>query len=552
MRLKNFSKRIFSNNLISNRNLKLKSYKIDKTFYDNSFKSMAFIFKKIDDSENKSYKRQLYFYYLSTFIDRINNENRNVIFNEIGEIIKLSFPCLEIIQKISKLSEANTTNEENEINRELIIKKLNSFAILEYFIMKNNNISRNSIRKILNGYENIPDFLMQTIKLKSRETTHLKTKEELFRTDYEKSKLKLNEEFKLNNLNYEYKELRNKTNDEILTIKEVVELKQNISENISENQNDYYSISENQMEDKLLLLNNLFERCSDKNEINYLTKYILGEGYSFYFLLETLKKINNSYSKEITDEFFHYLEKNVLKFSIDFKIKNNIYNYIFKNEQINLELGFPFDFCFYKPGINLKDLLYNYGNFTKDLLMEIKFKGKRSQIHFNKKKVNIFIDDICIKNKDLIRKFSLKLENDVNLYNENNPATKIDNFILDGDFICYSNETKKIFDLKNIDENLKSNLDEVEEKYNNFNYNSFKSGKILEEKFNQNLNDFKDNSNIINKNLDLELNCIMNDDYIIYESNRDINDNSTNSINYEKNYFECNLLDNRSKSILKL
>ncbi len=351
-----------------------------------------------------------------------------------------------------RISEANGFARENEINKKHLISKLNNLSVLEYCIMKGNDIPRNAIRKILNGYESIPDYLMKNVELKPKESeeskndnTAIKSKksdldynDKVYRGNYNYSNLNANENNDESELSFNSEIQNQSSNKRILTVQEVVQIKAKFSDHAMGNDKESlfnYSISKEKLEENSTLLKTIIERFSDKIEILYFTKFILGEGYSFYFLLEILKKIKNSYSADITDDLYLFLEKNIFDFKIDFKIKNNLYNYLYKNEDLNFEIGNEFDFCIYKSGVNLNDLLYNYTNYTKDLLMEIKFKGKRSQIHFDGESVRAFTDNVNEADEEIIKKFCIKLENKIKVFNEKNnidntPDSKIKNFIL--------------------------------------------------------------------------------------------------------------------------
>ncbi len=583
LRLKLLSKK-FSFLHIPKENL-IKAKDFDKNIsFDNSFKSISYILKKIDDLEYIPDKKQLYFYYLSTYIDKINKRNKNIIFKEIGDIVKLTFPCVENIQNSLKISEANGYIEEKEIELNLILKKLNNSAILEYFIMENQNIPRCGIRKILNGYENICDFIIKNLILSENDLSN--NDNTLKETNTHKEDI---------NLKSNYNKI-NKNNKSYLTISDIVEMKQKISDHTFNNKLDNFIISKNTLKQKLNILKNSMQKCSDKIETMYLLKFLIEDhGYSIYFLLDVLRKINLYYSKDLTDDLFYFLELNILKFGLDFKINYNRYNYLYKNEETNIILGKQFDFCMNKKGIHLNDLFYKYENYQKDLLMEIKFKGKRTQIHLDEGKIKIFTEEIHQDNNEIIKKYSEKLENEIKLYNQRNPDFKINNFILDGIIVCYSNESKKVLDFNMVDKIFISNLDIENSNFENLNKHIHSSSENISEEedfFNDfnvetdhmNLNTININSKKINnenKSYFLEGFKIMNDNYIIYyplieDSNQitknedeyigiiknenaiqdfDINNQDKNFINYdvenklkEKKIFFKDLKENENKS----
>lgn len=586
MRLLKLSKNFFSREIKKGKYLKNKfdnsnNYSIGLDF-DNTYHSFTHILKKVEGSENAAFKKQIYFYYLSTFIDKINSKNKNIIFNEIGNILKLTFPCLENMHSNSVMSEAKDIKEENLLLHKKALKSLSSHSILESYIIQHFNIQRSGIRKILNNYESISDLISKTHEIKSQANEkEIKNKQNILMNEINnvKYKHKLNQDGqasnidnggKLNlysvkaNMHYEDKEIgfsqqqekvklldqSFENNDEaydknILTIQQVVDFKQkNLDDFIqSENQllsnngnSQIYILNKEIINENLSLLINIFDHCTDKRDVYYIVKYLLDEGFSFYYFLEILKKIKQSYSRDIVEELFDHLEKNIFKIYFDFKLRNNIYAYLYKNEDISLEEGNYFDFCLYRNGVDLKSLLYSFENNTKDFLMEIKFNGKRTQMHYDGVNVKLISDKIENEKNLIFDNFAKKLEREISTFNENNPEDKIKNFILDGSMVCYSNESKKILDFKEY-ENLKmkshninkrailrdsntNSLTELNMDYSNDNLSDITKQDNMDYNIN-NPNNFTNNNNYGNDSLFIEeqLGQIMNDDYIIYETN---------------------------------
>ncbi len=368
------------------------------------------------EKENSYLKKQdLYINLILENLKRFTKNNQKEIFEDIGNIIKLTVPSLFFVEE----------NENNKNDKgELIRNQYNFKNILERFAEENilNNQYKNQdnldIKKLAKHSGGIYNFISDNYQL-----------------------------------NYK---LCENNSIEFLKINDIIKYKSEAN----------LSTGKNSFEIKIQLFQSILSRCSDKMEVYYLSRLFTNQmscGISTKSIIKCLKIIenivNSNESKKKSDYKFiprkedfysliDYLEENIFKYSIgsnskiDIIEKNDLLNQKNNpNGEISVKPGKYLDLCLCKPGINLDDLMkiIEEKKYLK-ILSEIKFDGERSQMHFDG--INLKMGSRKFEHqKNLYDSLYNEINNNIIQYNENNKNSQIKNFILDGEIICYENES---------------------------------------------------------------------------------------------------------------
>jgi len=444
----NIYKIIKENSIIKNQNLfaKSKFYYSIKTKNEMNFLAFCNMINSLEKENSYLLKQEIYTNYIIQNIKIDSNNLKNVIFENIGNIIKLTVPSLFIVDETDSKKLNNEELIRNQYNYQNILER---FA-KEYFVhkrLKNNDdiksleeINIRDIKNEINKFGGVYNFISEIYEIKNQKTN----------------------------------------NSFLLSVNDIIKYKKEVN----------LSIGINSSEVKIKLFKEILDKCSDKLEVYYISRLFTNQmscGMSTKSIIKCLKNLHKDIGKNNLDSIFFkdlidYLEEHVFKYSIGIT-KNSEYNneikssndfnnkIIVTNKAIeSFNIGKYVDLCLCKPGVNLESLIKIIKEKKlQKILLEIKFDGERSQIHFDGKSLKMG---------------SRKFENQINLYknlyenlliniseyNNKNNHNQIKNFILDGEIICYSefelgNTGKSSIKILDFQELRKKNF------YKNMNYN---------------------------------------------------------------------------------
>lgn len=351
-------------------------------------------------------KQEIFVNYLMQTINSESNKCKSEVFEDIGNIIKLTVPTLFIVEE----------NENNKTTKgEAIRNQYNYQNILERFakesLFNQNGEAALNIKILAKNSGGIYNLISESFQIPLANKN---------------SKLSL------------------------LNVIDIISYKSEFN----------LATGNNSSEAKINLFKEILSKCCDKLEVYYISRLFTNQmscGMSTKSIIKCLTLMEkqlktNKTNKEFFKDLVEFLEQNIFKYSIglssnsesDANLENNQSSYAQNKENAGLKIGKYVDLCLCRPGVNLEALLKMLKDKKQEkVLVEIKFDGERSQIHFD---------------ENTLKMGSRKFENQVNLYknlyenimknitefNENNKESEIKNFILDGEIICYvENDVKE-------------------------------------------------------------------------------------------------------------
>lgn len=234
-----------------------------------------------------------------------------------------------------------------------------------------------------------------------------------------------------------------KNNKNNLELEEVIKAKENIIK----------TIGNNTLNTKVEIFSELINKSTDSIEVLYIARIFLNKlliGLSeksiINCLTEIIKDIQFKYDKNETinneiKNLINFLERDIFKYKIfyDKKIRSTY------NIEINQFLA-P---ALCKAENNIDTLIENIKKQNLECLIETKFDGERSNMHYEKNSINL-----ASRNLNLQNDLYYILKN--NIEKELKKIKNINNFILDGEIVLFDKERNKFShfqDLRKKEEN---------------------------------------------------------------------------------------------------
>jgi len=388
--------------IASNIFYKYAKFYFNTNHYNYNLKFLPFckIINSLEKESSYLNKQEIYVNYLLQNLNSESSKSKTKVFEEIGNIIKLTVPSLFMV-------------EENESNKtttgEAIRSQYNYQNILERF-------AKESL------FNSIGDatFNVKSLAKNSGGIHNL-----------------ISEYYKIEPNN-------KKSNTCLLNVNDIINYKSEVN----------LATGNNSSEVKIKMFKEILSKCCDKLEVYYISRLFTNQmscGMSTKSIIKCLKAIekqleSNKIDKVFFNELVEYLEENIFKYSIGLnsnseldtnasnKESNDPEN---KKENAILKVGKYVDLSLCRPGVNLDTLIKILKEKKHEkVLVEIKFDGERSQIHFDGNTLKM--GSRSFENQiNLYKNLHENIMKNITEYNANNKKSEIRNFILDGEIICY-------------------------------------------------------------------------------------------------------------------
>lgn len=303
----------------------------------------------------------------------VNIEYQNNIF--LGKIIQIILPELQIIEN----------SLEDEYNEYKIKFQYAFESIIKKYIYDEYNITNDDINSVYDENINLHEIIYSNFK--------------------NKPSMKF---------------------EDCLSIDDIVETKIEILN----------AIGSGSIKEKLVMVKNLYEKCSTKEEARFLTKLLLNKlniGIGTKAVITALElmapeKLSKKDNKNYYINMMYYLQ-------------NDIFRYNFSKILIehDFRCGKFFNMCLAKPNLTYEDYVgkLNVEKHSK-ILVETKYDGERTQLHYSKKDNMLLLGS---RNYEDQSKLYIKLHEKLKKQLDSIP--EIENIILDGEITLYDTKLKQ-------------------------------------------------------------------------------------------------------------
>jgi DNA ligase 1 len=398
----------------------IKNAKKFSTNNSQKFINLCNMFKSVEESPSLLQKKRLLTSYLSNFIKDINKNKSNpeIIqqnFTNIGEITKVCIPYLNLIQ-----NKIDIRDKQSSLDINLRYQYTFDFMIKTY-ISKNFDVDPKVIQKEYIKQGDLAKYL-----------SHLISKD----------------------LRFPYLS----PSREILNTAEVLNYKENINK----------AIGNSSMEHKLKIFSELIQNCHHLNEVLYVGRIFLNKlkiGMAEKNLLKCIFNLEIEFDdKENFRKLITYLEKEVFMYQIYYPMKlvessgKNVYDPDSLDFEPSLRPGTYVDLQLGRPGMDLETLISTLSKSTQTCLVETKYDGERSQMHFDGNEITM-ASRSSQDQTQLYQNLKNKIKTDVLEFNKKHPLTRIENFIIDGEITCYSHKYKNFRPFQELRKKLNLNED---------------------------------------------------------------------------------------------
>lgn len=365
-----------------------------------NFYSLCRMYNNIEQSPSRLDKELIFTDYLSQFINSKDEEEKKENFFCMGQIVKVSIPYLNLIQQKELLG-------GRDKHKPLIANSRFQYTfdnLIQLYLIEKFKITKDKIQDYFIKHGDLASYLL-----------HLYTESNL---PPKEAKLYIPP----------------------LTITEVLDHKEKIN----------LSIGTESQGEKLEIVRELFNKCTDSLEILYVARILLNKlkiGIGDRGVIGCLKQLKSKYDQDKTSEYremISFLEKNVFKYKIDYSLKLDD-----ESENVSLVPGEPIQLELCKLGVNMKELMSSLQRSTLSCLMETKYDGERSQMHFNGDQLMLASRNFEDQS-ELYKKLQVQILNEVNFYNQANPKQRLNSFIIDGEIVCFSKRRKAFYDFQEL------------------------------------------------------------------------------------------------------
>lgn len=407
----------------------IKNAKKFSTNNSQKFIDVCNIFKSVEESPGVLNKKKILTNYFSNFVKEINKNKSNpeIIkqnFVKIGEITKICIPYLNLIQ-----NKIDIRDKQHSLEVNLRYQYTFDFLIKSY-ISQNFNIDFKVIQKEFIKQGDLAKYICGLIS---------------------------------KDLRFPYLP----SNKEILTIAEVLIFKEKIN----------MAIGNSSMEHKLKIFSELIEKCHHINEVLYVGRIFLNKlriGVAEKNLISCIFNLELQFeNKENFRKLINYLEKEVFMYQIYYPMKlrqssdKNVLGPESSDLEPTLRPGTYVDLQLGRPGMDLDTLISTISKSTQTCLIENKYDGERSQMHFDGKEITM-ASRSSQNQTDLYQHLKIEIQQQVLQFNKKNPSSRIDNFIIDGEIICYSRKYKNFTNFQELRKKLNVNNDKQDREYQYF------------------------------------------------------------------------------------
>jgi len=384
-----------------------------------NFINLCKLFDSIEKTSQLTEKQEKLNSFLSNFTKSENEAEKQENFAYIGGIVKISIPFLNLIQT---KSDANQRDKQNPIDDNLRYQYTFDNLIKKYAIEKF-NLTEKQIQAYFIKYGDLANYLYQIFS------------DAMYEIDYENPNL---------------------------SVKDVLDYKEKIIK----------SIGEKSQKEKLEIFSDLIRKCKEPLEILYICRIFLNKlkiGIGERGVIKCVMNLRNNFeNKKEFNELIKFLEDNIFKYKINYSlsVKSNSGDYLDPENvdfEYTLKPGQFVNLQLCKLGMDLETFLSQIQKSTLKCLIETKYDGERSQIHFDGK--GILMGSRNFEDQsDLYHSLKNEIEAEITQYNKTNKLKQISNFILDGEIVCYSKKEKCFVDFqelrkKKVDIILVSNSD---------------------------------------------------------------------------------------------
>jgi DNA ligase-1 len=353
-----------------------------------NFMSICELFDKVENTQGLTAKKKIYSNFLLNLITKLNEENKEEIFNHVGEIIKISIPYLNLIQNKSSFRDKQNSNEINlryQYTFDMLIKNFIKFK----FKISNETIQEEYVKQ-----GDLAKYLF-----------------------------------------FLYKEEKFSESHQNLTISEVLEYKHNIITTIGNKSND----------EKLIILNDLLDKCKNLHEVMYVVRIFLNKlkiGIAEKNIINIIIDTEIYFkTKKNYRELISYLEKNIFNYQIYYPMKLKQTDNL-NNLELSLTPGVCVELQLGRHGMDLETFFSTIEKTTQTCVVETKYDGERSQMHFDGKELKL-ASRSSHDQSFLYQNLKTEIFNEIVNYNKNNYKNRIKNFIIDGEIVSYSHKLKK-------------------------------------------------------------------------------------------------------------
>lgn len=214
------------------------------------------------------------------------------------------------------------------------------------------------------------------------------------------------------------------------------------------------SIGSGSEKEKLQIISNLFQKCSTKIEALYLGRILLNKlriGLGDKGIIQAIENLSLNIKKLNSSQSYY---KNTLEY-----LKQEIFKYNFSEIELNtnFECGQFFPVSLAQQNDTFNNLIENICSKYFKILVEFKYDGERTQLHYSKIK-NIF----KLGSRNFENQISLYSDLSIKLKQQLESIIEIDEIILDGEIILFDLNLHKF-----------ANFQQLRKKNNSHNLNYF-------------------------------------------------------------------------------
>lgn len=376
-----------------------------KTFYfDNEtavhfkFSHLCSIYQMVEETNKRDVKLTIFSNFFKMLV---NPKYQN--YELLASIVKISIPYLDLIQNKYKMKEDNYEDIYN------IDSYNENYIQTSYDIDPNINIKiQYTFDRLIKLY--IKDYLY--ISMQDIENSFL-VNGDISQTLYN---------------NFEPKNKRIPFSIR-LTIDDIINAKDKILK----------TIGTGTEREKLEIIKNLFDKCTTKEEALYLCRLLTNKlriSFSHKGFIKSIESLS-PYPSDKTDVNKYF--RDLLNY-----LKDNLFHYNFTSYLYDEFCpGVLFNVALSKPSGSFNDLINSLTNKYLKVLLETKYDGERTQIHYDKEKDIFIMGSRALENQnDLYYNLAKKLKYSLDklVFNK---TINLKNIVFDGEIVIFNKVTKK-------------------------------------------------------------------------------------------------------------